>query len=168
MLCDRLALPQDDQKHSALIEKNLKPEMFWPTPTLTIQLAGVEELNRGLARIIKEKEQEILSKTRATPVAGVKMGLTAHWLEFNVLNWDYPEIAELRRLVLEGIREMFKLVGEDPDSPGIQIAGISCWANVLRYGEFLEVHPPDPSYISAHYQVQTGYEVGKPPSQLVS
>jgi uncharacterized protein (TIGR02466 family) len=148
-----------------LIEKHTKPEMFWPTPTLTLQLAGVEELNQGLARIIREKEKEILAKAKPTPVAGVKMGLTAHWLEFNVLNWDYPEIAQLRGLVLDGIREMFKLLGEDPDSPGMQIAGISCWANVLRFGEFLEVHHHDPSFLSAHYQVQTGYEVGKPPSK---
>lgn len=86
-------------------------------------------------------------------VAGLQSGLTTHWLEYNVLNWDYPEIAEFRKMVMIGLLE-FKLVGGDPDHSDYQISGISCWANVLRYGEYLEVHHHDPSFVSAHYQVR--------------
>lgn len=147
------------------MEKIVKAEVMWPTTTLAIHLKDSKELNAGLARIIREKEQEILARHKPTLVAGIKQGLTAYWLEFNVLNWDYPEIAEFRKLVLDGIRETFKLQGENPDDPGMQIMGISCWANVLRYGEFLEVHHHDPSYISGHYQVQTGYGPGETPDE---
>jgi hypothetical protein len=126
-----------------------------------VQLKNVQELNAGLARIIFEKEREVLSKGKPTAVAGVAEGLTAHWLEYNVLNWNHPEIHEFRRLVLEGLRDAFKLVG-DPDEPGMQIVGISCWANILRRGQFLEVHHHDPAFMSAHYQVQTGYDAAQP------
>src|SRR5436305_15230785 len=95
----------------------VKPGMMWPTPTLTVQNANAEELNRGLARIIREKERSIISKGMPTSVAGLEEGLTTHWLEYNVLLWDYPEIKEFRKLVLDGLHEYFKLLG-DPDDPG--------------------------------------------------
>lgn len=43
--------------------------------------------------------------------------------------------------------------------PIVQIVGISCWANVLRRGQSIEVHHHDPGYLSAHYTVKTGYGV---------
>ena len=129
--------------------------MLWPTPTLTVNHTNLAELNRGLARIILEKEREIVSRGTPTTVAGLEEGLTTHWLEYNVLLWDYPEIKEFRRMVLDGLHEFFKLVGE-PGDPGFKISGISCWANVLRFGEALEVHHHDPAFVSAHYQVQCG------------
>jgi hypothetical protein len=129
--------------------------MLWPTPTLTIEQTHAAELNKGLSRIILEKEREIISRGMPTAVAGLEEGLTTHWLEYNVLLWDYPEIKEFRGLVLNGLREFFRLLG-DPDEPGFKISGISCWANVLRFGEALEVHHHDPAFVSAHYQVQSG------------
>ena len=133
------------------------PELLWPTPTLSVTHEGAEELNRALARIIRQKEREIVGKGKATPVAGQSKGLTSHWLEYNVLNWPEPEIAEFRRLVLDGVREYIKLVG-DPDDPAYRVCGISCWANILRHGDSLEVHHHDPGFVSAHYQVETGYD----------
>ena len=138
-----------------MIEKVLKTQLLWATPTLTVELKNVDELNNGLARIIIEKEQEIISKGNPTAVAGVQDGLTAHWLEYNVLNWQYPEIEEFRRHVLSGLREYFKLIA-DPDEPGLQISGISCWANVLRFNHGLDVHHHDPAFVSAHYTVRCG------------
>jgi uncharacterized protein (TIGR02466 family) len=138
-----------------MTEKIIKPELLWPTPTLTIEHTDIDELNRGLARIILEKERSIIAKGMPTSVAGLEEGLTTHWLEYNVLMWDYPEIKEFRKLVLDGVQEFFKLLG-NPDDPGLKISGISCWANVLRFGEALEVHHHDPSFVSAHYQVQCG------------
>lgn len=139
-----------------MVEQVFQPEMLWPTPTLTVLLKNAAEMNKGLARIILEKEDEIVSKSKSTEVAGMTKGLSTHWLEFNVLNWDYPEVREFRQHVLEGLREYFRLIG-DPDDPGLTISGISCWANILRYGESLEVHHHDPAFVSAHYQVQSGY-----------
>jgi hypothetical protein len=140
-----------------MIENVVKPQLLWATPTMTIEHKNIDDLNEGLARIILEKEREIISKGNPTKVAGVKEGLTAHWLEYNVLNWQNPEIKEFRRLVLSGLREFFKLIG-DPDDPGLKVSGISCWANVLRFGEMLEIHHHDPAFVSAHYTVRCGRE----------
>jgi hypothetical protein len=138
-----------------MTQKIIKPSMLWPTPTLTVEHTDSAELNRGLARIIREKERSIISKGMPTAVAGLAEGLTTHWLEYNVLLWDYPEIKEFRRRVLDGLRDFFKLLG-NPDEPGLKVSGISCWANILRPGEALEVHHHDPAFVSAHYQVQCG------------
>jgi hypothetical protein len=138
-----------------MIERIIKSQPLWATPTLTIEHRDIDDLNAGLARIILEKEREILSKKSPTEVAGVKDGLTAYWLEYNVLSWQYPEIEEFRRLVLSGLRDFFKLIG-DPDDPELKVSGISCWANVLRFGEALDVHHHDPAFVSAHYTVRCG------------
>jgi len=140
-----------------LIEQIVRAEFMWPIPTLTVELKGVETLNRKLAQIILEKEGKVISNGKPTMVAGLTEGLTAHWLEYNVLSWDYPEIAEFRQHVLSGLRQFFKLIG-DPDSPEMKISGISCWANVLRPGQALEVHHHDPAFVSMHYHVQSGNE----------
>jgi Putative 2OG-Fe(II) oxygenase len=138
-----------------MIESIARPQMLWATPTMAIEYKNVHDLNEGLARIILEKEREITSNGNPTEVAGVKEGLTAHWLSYNVLNWQYPEIKEFVRLVLLGLQEFFSLIG-DPDDPGLKVSGISCWANVLRFGQSLEVHHHDPAFVSAHYTVRSG------------
>lgn len=145
------------------IEQVLKPTIWWPTHILLIQHKHSKELNAGLARIILEKERELVAKGMPMPIAGLEEGLTTHWQEFNVLNWENPECKELRKLVLNGVREYFKWIGENPDSPELKIAGISCWANVLRTGESLDIHHHDPGFASAHYTVQTGREEGADP-----
>jgi uncharacterized protein (TIGR02466 family) len=139
-----------------MIEQVFKPAVWWPTPILLVQNKNTDQLNAGLARIILEKEKEIVSKGMPTPIAGLEEGLTTHWQEFNVLNWETPECIELRRLVVNGVREFFKLIGGNPDDPDYAISGISCWANVLRFGESLDIHHHDPGFVSAHYTVQTG------------
>jgi hypothetical protein len=138
-----------------MLEITTKASVLWPTQTLAIEIKNAGELNRGLARVILEKEREMKS-TKSTPVAGLSEGLTTHWLEYNVLKWNHPAIEEFRNLVLTGLREYFSLIG-DPNDPGLKIAGISCWANVLRQGESLAVHHHDPAFVSAHYQVQSDY-----------
>jgi putative 2-oxoglutarate-Fe(II)-dependent oxygenase superfamily protein len=139
-----------------MIEGTINNEILWATPMLSITRKNGDVFNRALAKIVLGKEREILSG-KPTQVAGIKKGITAHWLEFNVLNWNYPEIDEFRQMVLNGAREFIKLVG-DPDDPAYKIQGISCWANILRYGEGLDIHHHDPGFISAHYQVQSGLD----------
>jgi hypothetical protein len=139
--------------------RELKPELMWPTPVLAIHHSEIDELNAGLARIVREKEASLKAKAKPTPIAGMTEGLTTLWLEYNVLNWDYPEVTEFRKMVFDGLRDYFKMLG-DPDDPGMKITGISCWANILRYGDSIEVHHHDPSFASAHYQVDDGYADG--------
>jgi hypothetical protein len=144
-----------------MTEPTFKAANWWPTPTLTVEQADATALNTALSRIIREKEREILSRGKPSPVAGLEQGLTAHWLEYNVLNWSYPECKELRRLVMRGFREFVALLGASED-PGMQVTGISCWANVLRPGQALQVHHHDPAFASAHYTVETGYGTDEP------
>src|SRR2546426_3288033 len=122
------------ESHALHGEIRAEPGQLWPTPTFTMRIADAETFNARLARIILEEEKKILATAKPTPVAGIDDGLTAHWLNFNVLNWEYPEIRELRRIVLAGLQQYWPLL---PHVGGTEmdIAGISCWANVLRYGE---------------------------------
>jgi hypothetical protein len=144
------------------LETKIKTGVLWPTPTLTLTIEEPDEFNRALAKIVLAQEQKIREKTKATPVAGIDSGLTAHWLEFNVLNWPYPEIKMFRECVLAGTREFLRSLACDPDDPELAIQGISCWANVLRRGEYLGIHHHDPAYVSAHYTVQTGFDANDP------
>jgi hypothetical protein len=136
---------------------------LWSTPTVTLLLNNSKRLVLALEDIILREEAALRGKRRSTPVAGLTSGLTTYWLEYNVLKWNYPEIAEFRGYVLRGIREFIKLCA-DPDDPQYQVTGISCWANVLRPGESLHVHHHDPSFVSAHFTVKTGFkdETGGP------
>ncbi len=140
-------------------DKAFKSLAWWPTSILTIEQRDARELNAGLHRIILEKEREIVKKGKPIPVAGLDDGLSTLWLEYNVLNWDHAECRELRNLVMEGYHEFVKLVGL-ADDPGMEIVGISCWANILRPGQSLTLHHHDPAFASAHYTVSTGWEEG--------
>jgi hypothetical protein len=140
--------------HGAVVQA----QNLWPTPLVTVHVEDHERLNAGLARIVYAKEKEILAQSKPTAVAGVTQGLTASWLDYNVLKWDYPEIAELRELVLFGIAEFIRLAGGDPADPGYKIKGLSVWANIVRYRDALEVHHHDPAFCSIHYHVTSGHE----------
>ena len=130
--------------------------VWWPTPIVVVELTEAARLNDALARIILEKEREVLAQATPTAVAGIDHGLTSHWLEYNVLNWEYPEIQEFAGLVLHGAKEFMTHVGAVDEHGEDAIAGISCWANVLRHGESLEIHHHDPAFVSAHYTVRSG------------
>lgn len=132
---------------------------LWPIPTLTVTIEQPEAFNARFAEIILEEERRIVGGAGPTEVAGVTDGLSAYWLKFNVLNWKYPEIDEFRAVVLSGLRQWISAVG-DPGDPNLAVAGISCWANVLRYGERLTIHHHDPAFVSAHYTVQSGFDDG--------
>jgi hypothetical protein len=146
-----------------MMQQIFTPLVWWPTPILKVQHRDCDAFNRRLAEIILQKEREILASERPTTVAGVTEGLTAYWLRYNVLNWDYPECRTLRGLAVAGAREFIRLNG-DPADPEYQITGISCWANVLRLGQSLDIHHHDPGYLSAHYTVQTGHDEKDPPA----
>ncbi len=129
--------------------------LMWPIQTVTLTIQDPGPFNRRLAEIILEEEQKTIETMKPTEVAGIKEGLTAYWLKFNVLNWRYPEIDVFREITLSGIRQWLNANG-DTLGGDLRIAGISCWANVLRYGEHLSIHHHDPAFLSGHYQVQSG------------
>ncbi len=135
-------------------ENRITAQMIWPTPMLTVELADAARLNTGLAQAIVARERAVLAG-KATPVAGLADGMTAHWMEYNVLNWEEPVCVEFRTIVLRALRDYFAMLG-DPDDPKFAIAGISCWANILRFGQSLEIHHHDPGFLSGHYMVQSG------------
>lgn len=137
-------------------------ETWWPTQMLVKQVQDCASFNSRLKSIILEKEAELTSRGRGVNVAGLESGLTTYWMEYNVLNWDFPECRQLSDIVVEGIREYIRLIGKDPDHPDYEILGISCWANVLRYGQDLKIHHHDPSFLSAHYGVQSGVDDENP------
>jgi hypothetical protein len=128
---------------------------LWPTPTLRLVLDNPKKLNADLTRIILTEEQKIRGRGTPIEVAGLQEGLTTHWLEYNVLNWKYPEIEVFRDFVMHGVHDFISTIG-DGNSPEMQIEGISCWANVLRCGESLSIHHHDPAFLSAHYTVHSG------------
>jgi uncharacterized protein (TIGR02466 family) len=144
-----------------MMQQVFKPAVWWPTPILVVQHPEAASLNQRLASIILQKEREILAKESPTSVAGVDNGLTAYWLKYNVLNWEFPECQAFRELVLNGAREFLRVYA-DPNDPDYQIVGISCWANVLRRGQSLDIHHHDPGYLSAHYTVQSGQDDSQP------
>jgi hypothetical protein len=154
-------MASDRQMESPHSEVQTTPGNLWPIPTVTVTLQSPERFNAALARIILNEEQRILRSTTPVTVAGVADGLTARWLSYNVLNWNYPEITEFRRLVLDGLTQWIRAVG-NPNDPGLKITGISCWANVLRYGEKLSIHHHDPALVSGHYTVQSGNDDSAP------
>jgi len=146
-----------------MTEQIYKPTIWWPTPILVVQHVGAAAMNQRLAEIILDKEREILAQERPTPVAGVQEGLTAYWLKFNVMNWDFPECRAFADLAVAGAREFLR-INTTPGDPDYEITGISCWANVLRHGQALDIHHHDPGFLSAHYTVQSGHEdTSEPP-----
>jgi hypothetical protein len=129
---------------------------WWPTTIIVGNHHDRADFNERLAAIIMRKEREIkAANDTPQPIAGVQDGLTAYWTKFNVLNWREPECGDLAAMMLEGINAFIRTVG-DPDDPDYAISGISCWANVLRPGESLDIHHHDPGFASAHYIVQGG------------
>jgi hypothetical protein len=129
---------------------------WWATPIVRLESCPDASFNAALARIVFEQEQLIVKQGQPSRVAGLDQGLTTHWQEYNVLNWDYPECRKLRQLVLDGYQSFIEFIGRKGD-PGLEITGISCWANVLRAGQALQVHHHDPAFASAHYTVHPGH-----------
>src|SRR5690606_12249650 len=97
-------------------------------------------------------------KGESVEIAGVTRGITAHWQEYNVLSWGIPETNNLKLHILKRYIEYCDFIGADPLSKDYSIVGLSCWANILRNGQGLEIHHHDPAFVSAHFQVSCDTE----------
>jgi uncharacterized protein (TIGR02466 family) len=143
-------------RHQYMLHTVTTHDLWWSTPKVLLELKDPKVFNANLARIILEEERKITKNENRTPVAGLESGMTTYWRQYNVLNWAYPECAELGRVLLIGVREFFALIG-DPNDPDCTICGISAWANVLRHGESLHIHHHDQCFVNSHYIVRSGY-----------
>src|ERR1700744_3913099 len=139
------------------MRRRSSPDVWWPTPILVVELVNCSEFNQELAHIILEQERRLLAGSQGSPVAGLQKGLTTLWRNYNVLNWNFPACTELRLAVLSAAMDYFSQIA-DANDPEYRILGISAWANVLRYGQSLQVHHHDQAFVNAHYFVQTGHE----------
>jgi hypothetical protein len=136
-----------------MLELERHPEVLWPTTTLSVVVKNSDELNSQLAQVILTNEYTTRLKMRDKPNA-----LPAGYVS-NLLKWKEPSVAEFRDVLLDSVRRYIGMVG-DTTSPEMKIAGIGCWANVLRSGEGLGIHHHDPGFISGHYQVRSGNVAG--------
>src|SRR5687767_8328398 len=109
----------------AAMSNVVSKQVWWGTPILVVEPERAADLNAGLSRIILEKERDILAGKMPKAVAGVEDGLTAYWLTYNVLNWNYPECRTLQATILRGYDEFLGLIGKRGDEE-YAITGISC------------------------------------------
>ena len=134
-------------------------ENWWVTPIIDFTLDNAPDINASLVRIIKQEEKKLReANTSAREIAGVKQGLTAQWMNYNVLLWDYPEVRILRDFFTASVCHYISRIGEDPEADENQILGMSVWANILRHGESLALHHHDPGFVSAHFTVKAGID----------
>ncbi len=130
-------------------------EMF-VTPFLRRDYPGTESLNRRLQEIVLERE-------RASPPPRA-MSNVGGWqsTKRDLLDWPYPEMATLRELIVEAVKEMtgFTYGGRPLRASGkLQIYS---WANVLRRGNFNRIHNHPGTSWSGVYYVSVG---GEPASE---
>jgi hypothetical protein len=102
---------------------------------ISFDLGTSDAFNDALARIILDAEPHLIEKLEHTVAAGITRGTTSTWKHHNVLTWNHPECAELRRLIVECVTTYLREFDiEDPPRY------IQCWCNVLRAGEKFETH----------------------------
>lgn len=112
-----------------------------------------------IAQIILLKEKEIIStlKPPTTDVKDAYTGLgtdsiTSRWTEFNVFEWDEPEIQKLKSCIRT---EYFKFL-DALRVPRTSVY-IQCWANVMRPGQQIKAHIHDVNsfcYLGGHVTIK--------------
>jgi hypothetical protein len=102
---------------------------------LTFDVKTSAVFNDNLTQIILRMEPSLIHELEHSPAAGILQGTTSTWKQHNVLVWDYPECAALRRTIADCVRVYageFKLARVP--------SYIQCWCNVLRAGDKFECH----------------------------
>lgn len=132
-------------------------------PSLQVNLFKKElspTLTKRLGEIILLEEQNILNIPAVqNPNPEWKDWLTQRLYYYNFLNFDYPEVKELKSIISDTYSEYMKAVGLVPPKTYIQ-----CWANVIRNdGKNITPHthinahcnaPDDHSYLSGNICIQ--------------
>ncbi len=126
-------------------------ELF-ATPFLCRYYPDTGSLNKRLREIVLERERRSPAPSAMSNVGGWQSA------KRDLLNWPYPEMASLRDLIVEAVKEMtgFTFAGQPLRTSGkLQIFS---WANVLRHGNFNRIHNHPGTSWSGVYYVSVGDE----------
>lgn len=132
------------------------PQWSWKVGEKLISKGRVN--TDSLRDYILEKEKEIIAKHPPDSDGQTGLGaksLTARFKYYNAMEWDHPEIKNLKKEIVKFHKQFVKQaigVGYNPPK-GIRIR---CWANVMRRGERIKkhlhsLHPH--TYIGGHFTV---------------
>ena len=133
---------------------------YAPTWDYTIAEKDIDIDLEELIRVILLKETEIRKEVDAPTWNSDfwdgpgKDSMTARAYAYNMLEWDYPIIEELKKEILTFHTQYCK--GTDSTPPPIKI---KCWANVLRTNQRIKkhYHATHPyTYLGGHLTVKCG------------
>jgi hypothetical protein len=132
-------------------------------PSIDISLHNYqlsEELTKELSEVIVKEESNILQNT--TPFDGERdpTWITARLWQYNFLNFDYPEVKQLKEIISDEYKNYMHAIGVTPEPVYIQ-----CWINILRNnGRIITPHNhasahtganEEYSYVSGNISIQT-------------
>lgn len=128
---------------------------FLPQLTIEVWRASLPiDLTHRLSEIILEEEPKVLASTKSHPDDPDTTWLTSRLWQYNLFDWDYPEIAELKNFVKNEYLNFIQLKNILPNPVYVQ-----CWANVIRNHRTIFKHnhatahsdiPPEYSYLSGN------------------
>jgi uncharacterized protein (TIGR02466 family) len=132
-------------------------KLMFATLVLERQLAGVDDLNRRLAKTILQRETEQPSIVRSN--VGGWHSETDFW------RWQAPEVAELFEHVSGAVKD-YTAVERKVDAAALELTvAAEAWANVARAGHYAKPHVHPNSNVSGVYYVDAG---SAPPGALDS
>ena len=121
---------------------------------------SIETTNK-LAEIVLLEKQNILDNTTKRDFEHDKNWLTGRLWEYNFLDFNYPEVTELKKFIRSSYDKYMYDLGLIPEEK----IYIQCWANILyNDGRRIEEHnhsnahagaPLEYSYVSGNLSVQT-------------
>jgi uncharacterized protein (TIGR02466 family) len=138
-----------------LLDINVGPGLWitFGTPLLARQFPDTAELNKGLHRILLEREKSH-PEMRTGQLNRSNLG---GWRsEPDLLEWPYPEIATLKSMILDGITQVMKLAGGGRPVRLEMDYNLVAWANVNRRGNYNVSHTHPGNDWSGVYYVTMG------------
>ena len=124
--------------------------LHWPTPIFSRKFDDTEEMNRRLADIIRQKENE--------DVGIAKSVLNGWHSKEDVHTWNFPEVRRLIGFISEATMELTKLSTGLADGQFGADATYIAWANILRNGGYHRAHTHPGSAWSGVYYIDSGLE----------
>jgi len=124
--------------------------LLWPTPLFNKKFDETEAINKGLVRIIHEKERQDIGK---------KKSIIGGWHSSDDLHlWDFPEVKEILNFISTAITEITKTsAGVSDDKFSADMTYIA-WANIIRNGGMHRMHSHPGSTWSGVYYVSSGID----------
>lgn len=108
-----------------------------------------ERLSKRLAEIVLLEKNNILKNTKKHQDERDDDWLTARLWDYNFLDFDYPEVKELKQYIKTQFLDFSKQLGHTPGKVYIQ-----CWANIIKNdGRIITPH----EHANAHAQAPGEY-----------